>query len=130
MGAQKEAVVVEEGCELVCMGVTSALQPVSNVQSVGLTQYVSEGAVAMEEGADEAAVTVLRDTASGISILLAGTINLPDTAAVGRYVPAKGFGGTEYLAVPLYRVFVRTTHYAGYAEVGVAPELPVAAPIS
>lgn len=62
---------------------------------VGLKQfrkYVSEGAIAAAEGLNEAAVTVLRDTASGISILLAGTIDLPDTAAVGRYVPAKGFG--------------------------------------
>lgn len=98
------------------------------VTSVGLEQfgkYVSEGAVAVTEGTAEASVTVLRDTASGISILLAGTINLPDTAAIGRYVPAKGFGGTDYLAVPSYRVFVQTKHYMGYAEVGVAPELPV-----
>ncbi len=63
--------------------------------------FGSEGAVAVEEGAAETPVVVLRDTASGQSVLVAGTIDLPEKAALGTFVPIKGFGGT-YSAVPLY----------------------------
>ena len=92
VGAQKEPSGGEGGRELVCLGLMPAMQPVSDVTSVGLKQfgkYVSEGAVAVTEGTVEASVTVLRDTASGISILLAGTFDLPDTAAIG--CPSQGF---------------------------------------
>lgn len=84
--AQKEPSGREGGRELECLGLMPAMQPVSDVTSVRLKQfgkYVSEGAVAVTEGTAEASVTVLRDTASGISILLAGTIDLPETAAIG-----------------------------------------------
>ena len=39
-------------------------------------------------------------------------------------LPTARFGGS-YTLVPLYRVYINTNGYEGYAEVGVVPELPV-----
>ena len=109
------------------MGVTPTAGPVQAMEKAELEMFsgfVSDGAVAVEQGKPEAPVTVLRDTASGQSVLVAGTLDLPESSAVGTVVPIKGFGGT-YNPVPLYRVFVRTNVFVGYAQVGVVSELPV-----
>ena len=43
------------------------------------------------------------------------------SAAVERSYLLKGFGGF-YTTVPLYRVYLRTNEYEGYADVGVVLE--------
>lgn len=65
--------------------------------------FLSDGMVAAEEGIDETPVMVLRDTASGQSLVVEGTVDLPETAALGIFVPVKGFGG-GCSAIPLYRI--------------------------
>lgn len=49
--------------------------------------FLSDGMVAIEEGVAETPLMVLRDTASGQSLIVAGTINLPETAALRTFVP-------------------------------------------
>lgn len=102
-------------------------QPVKTVDKADLEMFdgfLSDGMVSVEEGMAETPVTVLRDTAAGQSVMVEGTIELPETAALGTFVPIEGFGGASS-AVPLYRMFVRTNIFVGYADVAVAPELPV-----
>lgn len=87
------------------------MRQVETVSSADLEMFdvifLSNGMVAVEEGVAET-VKVLRDTASGHSlIMVASTINLAETAAFGTFLPFKGFGGA-YCAVPLYKMFVRT----------------------
>ncbi len=86
--------------------------------------FVSDGTVATEERLAETPVGDLRDIASGQSVLVAGTIDLPETAALGTFVPIIDFGGA-YIAAPLCKVFVRPNIFTGYGKVAVAPELPV-----
>lgn len=80
--------------------------------------FQSEGMVAVEEGVAETPVNVLRDTASGQSVMVAGSIDLLETSALGTFVAIEGFGDA-YWAVPLYRVFVSTNIFVGCAQVGV-----------
>ncbi|KAK0144590.1 Retrovirus-related Pol polyprotein from transposon 412 [Merluccius polli] len=109
------------------LGVGLLQGPVEGVGETDLRMFdgfLSGGMVAVGEGMVETPLTVLRDTASGQSVMVAGTINLPETAALGTFVPIEGFGGA-YSAVPLYKVFVRTNVFVGYAQVGVVSGLPV-----
>ena len=103
------------------LGVGSLQGPVEVVGETDLRTFdgfLCGGTVAVGEGMVETPLTVLRDTASGQSVMVAGTINLPETAALWTFVPIDGFGGANS-AVPLYKVFVRTNVFVGYAQVGV-----------
>ena len=65
-------------------------------------------------------MVVVRDTCSRTSVLVAGTVNLPESAKTGTYVSILGFG-CEPIPLPLYRVYLRTNIFRGYATVAVAP---------
>lgn len=122
---QKKEVSRSIPCNLI--GLRSHNGQVETVSKADLEMFdgfLSEGMVAVEEGEAETPITVLRDTASGQSLMIAGTIELPETAALGTFVPVEGFGGA-YRAVPLYTVFVKTNVFVGYAQVGMVSELPV-----
>lgn len=66
--------------------------------------------VAVKEGVAESPVSVLRNTAYGQSVKVADTVPLPQTAALGTFVPFTGFEGA-YNAVSLYRIFVRMNNF-------------------
>lgn len=101
-----------------------AHQPVETTELEMFDGFLSRWRVAVVDGGTEASVTVLQDTASGQSIIVAGTIDLPEASALGTFVPIKGFGGA-YSAVSLHRAFVRTNIFVVHAKVAVVPELPV-----
>ena len=54
--------------------------------------FLSKGEVSLPKGGEEATMAVLRDMALGQSFLVAGVIDLPESAAVGRSCLVKGFG--------------------------------------
>ena len=82
--------------------------------------FISEGSVAIEENGLESPLVVVRDTCSRTSVLVAGTVDLPESTKTGTYVSVLGFGG-EPTPLPLYRVYLRTNIFRGYATVAVAP---------
>lgn len=62
------------------------METVGKAESEMFDGFLSDGMVAIEEGVAETPLMVLRDTASGQSLIVAGTINLPETAALGTFV--------------------------------------------
>lgn len=84
--------------------------------------FLSDGMIAVDKSVAETPVIVPRDTASGQTVTVAGTVCLAEIAALGTFVPTEGFG-KAYSAVSLYRMFVRTDMFVGYSQVRAMSEL-------
>ncbi|KAL2081327.1 hypothetical protein ACEWY4_023180 [Coilia grayii] len=100
-----------------------------NCRSLGVDSdmfknFVSEGSVAPREGESEVSVTILRDTGAAQSLIVSSLLPLSEDTSLKASVLLRGLGG-EYGAVPLHRVFLKSSLVTGYVTVGVVPVLPV-----
>lgn len=69
-------------------------------------------------------LTILRDTGATRSLMVSSLFPFSDDASCQASVLLKGLGG-EYGAVPLHRVFLRSSLVTGLVTVGVVPSLPI-----
>ncbi|XP_076060345.1 uncharacterized protein LOC143036674 [Oratosquilla oratoria] len=85
--------------------------------------FVFPGTVSVEEDGPGVSVTVLRDTAASLSMVLQSAVPDVEQALTGEHVLIKGVGGT--MTVPLCKLFLRTELLSRPVLVGVGETLPV-----
>ncbi|XP_076041902.1 uncharacterized protein LOC143025778 [Oratosquilla oratoria] len=85
--------------------------------------FVFPGTVSVEEDGPGVSVTVLRDTAASLSMVLQSVVPDVEQALTGEHVLIKGVGGT--MTVPLCKLFLRTELLSRPVLVGVGEILPV-----
>ena len=86
--------------------------------------FVSNGTVSLDANSEEVPVKIVRDTGSGQSMILEGTLGLNENSATGNHVLIQGIG-MEISKVPLHRVNLRSSLVSGSVQLGVRKELPI-----
>ena len=86
--------------------------------------FLSKGTVALDRDVDSKSIKILRDTGANQTLMLENVLMLSEKTFTGAKALMQGID-SNYLQVPLHRVYLDSELVKGYVTVGVMTDLPV-----